>query len=391
MLLLLILAPSSSLSAESLTTQSDSSESPVSIGANDRHRGNSLPPRRKRFFEEPAYDIILTEDRDISGLFRNPEGLHLYQISDSGQEVQGQPGDGPPSSSESFGEATSAFGHFSEPAYLPLTAREVFAEQEPESHPNHRWWILPREPLIYKSYLAADKEPRMQFLSLYDTKSKRRVQDAVLGGRVAILHFGDPSNIQADAFQLVLEGAVFARVLPDEASSMLEGSDYRVGLFGTWRYNRIAYKAGYYHISSHVGDEYLLANPAFNRVNYVRDSLLAGISCQATDATRLYGEVACAPGVEGGAKPMEFQFGSEYTPVAQSPVIGAPFAAVNAHLRQDFDFQTGVNIVSGWSWQGAETKRRLRLGFNYYNGPSLQYEFLDRWENLVGGGIWLDY
>ena len=28
---------------------------------------------------------------------------------------------------------------------------------------------------------------------------------------------------------------------------------------------------------------------------------------------------------------------------------------------------------------------------NYYNGPSLQYEFFDRWENLIGAGIWMDY
>jgi hypothetical protein len=47
--------------------------------------------------------------------------------------------------------------------------------------------------------------------------------------------------------------------------------------------------------------------------------------------------------------------------------------------------------VAGWGWQGEHSKRRLRLGLNYYNGPSLQYEFFDRWENLVGGGIWLDY
>ena len=140
-----------------------------------------------------------------------------------------------------------------------------------------------------------------------------------------------------------------------------------------------------------MGDEFLIANPLFNRINYVRDSLLAGAAYQLDESTRVYGEVGYAVGIEGGARPFELQFGAEYTPRPQTSFVGAPFTAVNGHLREDFDFSGGVNIVSGWGWQGVETKRRLRVGLNYYRGPSLQYEFFDRRENLVGGGIWLDY
>jgi len=272
----------------------------------------------------------------------------------------------------------------------PLTAQNVFSDCPSHEQQNECWQILP-QGLLYKTYLAGEKEPRMQFLSMYDTKNKRQVWDAVLGGRVGVLRKGNPMNPQSDAFQLDLEGAVFARVLPEEPSSMLEGSDYRVGLYGTWRTGRTSYRAGYYHISSHVGDEYLIANPTFSRINYVRDSLLAGVSWDVTDITRVYTELGVAAGMEGGAKPLELQLGTEYTPKPQTTATGAPFFAVNGHWRQDFDTSTAVNVVSGWGWQGVETKRRLRLGLNYYNGPSLQYEFFDRWENLVGAGIWMDY
>ncbi len=272
----------------------------------------------------------------------------------------------------------------------PLTAQNVFSDCPSHEQQQECWQILP-QGLLYKAYLAGEKEPRMQFLSMYDTKSKRQVWDAVLGGRVGLLRKSNPMNPQADAFQLDLEGAVFARVLPEEPSSMLEGSDYRVGLYGTWRTGRTSYRAGYYHISSHVGDEYLIANPTFNRINYVRDSLLAGVSRDVTDIVRVYTELGVAVGMEGGAKPLELQLGTEYAPKPQTPATGAPFFAVNGHWRQDLDTSTSVNVVSGWGWQGVETKRRLRLGLNYYNGPSLQYEFFDRWENLVGAGIWMDY
>ncbi len=271
-----------------------------------------------------------------------------------------------------------------------ISTEDVFSEGPTACNPGLCWQVLPRG-LLYRTYMAGEKEPRMQFLHLKDIKNKRTVWDAVLGGRLGLLRYGTAGVDDPQGFQLDLEGAVFARVLPNEPSAMLEGSDYRVGMYGTWREDQISYRAGYYHISSHVGDEYLLANPAFQRLNYVRDSLLAGTSCDFTDASRVYGEVGYALGVQGGAKPLEFQVGTEYTPVNRSSAMGAPFAGINGHFREDFDFQGGMNIVSGWCWQGIETRHRIRVGLNYYHGPSLQYEFFDRWENLVGGGVWVDY
>jgi hypothetical protein len=278
-----------------------------------------------------------------------------------------------------------------EQAFFPPTMPETVFSEHPQSCEQHLCWQLLPNGLLYKTYLAGEKEPRMQFVSYYDTKSKRKIWEAVLGGRAGLIRLSDPSISNSDAFQLDLEGAVFARVLPDEPSAMLEGSDYRVGLYGTWKFDRISYRAGYYHISAHVGDEYLIANPLFNRINYVRDSALFGTAYDLNEVSRIYGEIGYSLGVEGGAKPLEFQFGGEFTPLPATQFTGAPFAAVNTHLREDFNFNGGVNVVAGWGWQGEHSKRRLRLGLNYYNGPSLQYEFFDRWENLVGGGIWLDY
>lgn len=268
-----------------------------------------------------------------------------------------------------------------EPASFSSTERKV---------PVGEWQVLP-QGLLYRSYLAGYKEPRMQWVSMYDTKSQTRLWEATLGGRVGLLRKGTSGAVNPQGFQLDLEGAVFARVLPDEPSSMLAASDYRVGLLGTWREDDTAYKAGYYHISSHVGDEFLLANPTFNRLNYVRDSLITGVSRDLTPNTQLYGEIGIAVGQQGGAEWLEFQYGAQYAPPTPTGFRGAPFAAVNSHTRQDFGWVNGVNCVTGWGWQGAASKHRLRIGLNYYNGPSLQYVFLNQRENLIGGGIWFDY
>jgi len=39
-----------------------------------------------------------------------------------------------------------------------------------------------------------------------------------------------------------------------------------------------------------------------------------------------------------GGEPLEFQFGAEYAPSSASGCRGTPFAAVNGHLREEFDF-----------------------------------------------------
>jgi len=271
-----------------------------------------------------------------------------------------------------------------------ITPQQVFSNSPVQYNNGYGWQVLPKG-LMYKSYLAGEKEPRMQFVQLHDTRSNRRVWEAVLGGRVGLLRNGTYDSVNPQGFQVDVEGAVFARVLPDQPSAMLEGADFRAGLLATHRYERTAYKWGYYHISSHIGDEFLLANPTFNRINYVRDSAIAGVTQDLNYATQVYGEIAYAIGAEGGAKPLEFQFGTQYIPVAKSSLLGAPYVAANYHIREDFNFHGGFNSVAGWGWQGVETRHRLRVGLQYYNGPSLQYQFLDRWENMYGGGIWLDY
>lgn len=252
------------------------------------------------------------------------------------------------------------------------------------------WQLLP-EGLLYRTWIAGDKESRMQLLTLHDSVSNRQLMDAVLGGRVGIIRNGTVGGEDPQGFQLDLDGAVFARVLPDEPSTMLEGSDYRVGLTGTWREDATSWRTGYSHISSHIGDEFLLAFPMTQRLNYVRDSLLIGVSQDLTQDLRIYGEAAWAAGVSGGAEPLELQAGTEWTPIAKSRWAGAPFVAIHGHYREEQGSLIGVNTVAGWNWHGIRSGHRLKIGANYYHGPSLQYSFVNREENLIGGGIWLDF
>lgn len=253
----------------------------------------------------------------------------------------------------------------------------------------HEWQVLP-EGLMYHAYLAGEKEPRIG-LSVLNDRARGWLWETALGGRVGILRHGTRGAINPEGWQIDLEGAALARVAPTEPSAPLQGTDYRAGVQWTRRTGGTAYKAGYYHLSSHVGDEYLLLNPGFNRINYVRDSLVFGVTRDVTPDAQIYGEIGYALGADGGAEPLEFQFGAQYNPIADTGLRGAPFAAVNVHLREEVDFGGGINVMAGWRWRGAQSGRLLRIGLQYYNGKSIQYEFLHEDQQLIGYGIWFDY
>jgi hypothetical protein len=243
--------------------------------------------------------------------------------------------------------------------------------------------------LLYKSYLAGEKEPRIGSVWMNDSDNGT-LWDSTLGGRVGLWRYGPRGPFANAGWQLDIEGAALLR-LDFDGKQDLVGTDYRFGVPLTWRRGPLAAKVGYYHISSHVGDEFLIKNPTHERVNYVRESALVGLSYDVTPDVRVYGEIGYAVARSGGAEPWELQFGAEYSPLVCNGRRGSPFAAANVHLREEVDFGGNVVLQTGWQWRGADTNHLLRTGLQYYNGKSSQYSFFDTYEEALGVGIWFDY
>ena len=250
------------------------------------------------------------------------------------------------------------------------------------------WHFLPYG-LLYESYMAGEKEPRLGAVWFYET-GVGWLWEAAMGGRFPMVRYGTDDAIHPEGFQMDLEGAAFTRVDIGEGTNV-DAIDFRVGMVMTWRSGNTALKGGFYHISSHVGDEFLERNPDFRRIEYVRDSLVAGITQNLNDDVSVYGEVGYAYGTRGGAEPLEFQFGAQYDPSGTGGWRGTPFAAINGHLREDFDFDGTVNMVAGWQWPSAESGRVVRWGVQYHKGQALQYSFFDKDEELFGIGVWFDF
>ncbi len=250
------------------------------------------------------------------------------------------------------------------------------------------WQLLP-QGLIWHSYLAGVKEPRMASVFNYQ-KGLGWLWDPVAGGRVGLLRYGSPNSFRPEGWQLDVEGAAFPELRLNDSWDM-RATDFRVGMPLTFGLGNFQMKFAVYHLSSHIGDEFLLKNPDFVRLEYSRNALVLGLSYYATPNVRLYGEMDWAFYTNGATQPWQFQFGAEYSPVFSPGFRGSPFFAINGHLRQEVAFGGNITIQTGWQWLNGNTGTRMRFGFQYFNGKNDMYQFYNDFVQQFGIGIWYDY
>lgn len=282
---------------------------------------------------------------------------------------------------------------------LPETNRQLLLDEKelgeplqlgpaiPLKPPPWTWQLLP-EGLIYRSYLAGVKEPRCGIVFNHDTHYGW-IWDIGLGARLGMIRYGTDDPLHPEGIQLDFEGAALLRIDPEEEQDVV-GCDYRYGFPLTWGSGPIRTKFAFYHLSSHLGDEFLLKNPGIYRDNYVRNALVFGKSLYLTPSLRFYGEVAWSFHTDGRAKPWEFQCGMDFSPLRVGQWDGAPFLALNGHWREEFDYHGSFTVQTGWQWRNAHGGT-FRIGMQYYRGKSEQWSLADRSEDKIGIGIWYDF
>jgi hypothetical protein len=252
------------------------------------------------------------------------------------------------------------------------------------------WQVLPKG-LIYRSYQAGVHEPRLGIVAESERESHQSFWDGTLGGRVGVLRYGTNDGLFPQGWQLDVEAAAMVRLTFDEIRDF-ETADYRVGIPLTYGVNNWQFKFAVYHLSSHLGDEFAIANPGSldDRINYVRDSLVFGASYFPQPFIRLYAEAGWCFHFDGGAEPWEFQFGTELSKPGPTGLQGTPFLAINAHLREEVGFGGDINTQAGWLWRN-DSGQVMRAGVQYFNGKSSQYQTFSDSEQQIGFGLWYDF
>jgi len=250
----------------------------------------------------------------------------------------------------------------------------------------HRLWgvWLPEGPPAFRPFIA---DPHQVVFGI-----GWRFDDRVLGKNLVPVSFGDNFLIfrwidiwpfRGD-LQAEIEGAVWAIFDPLHKSAPLIDADYYVGfpltyLFGDW-----AFRLRGYHVSTHIGDEFLLDHPHFDRRNPSIEAFDFYVSNQFTEDIRLYGGVgwvACQDDsfrvgsfyCHAGAEIRFFGFGyRDYC----DRLYGVPFFAMEVYYQSHFKHHVTSNFAIGYEWgKLSGIRRKFRLFLEYHDGYAAEGQF----------------
>lgn len=254
----------------------------------------------------------------------------------------------------------------------------------PESEVEFHW--LPETELF--APLAAD--PRQPRLSLsyqrYRTSSQRFNAGAVALGTYFPVASGFLAH--SGASQIGLQGAVFALFNLDAESKDLINADYWIGVPISYRRGAWSYLLRYYHQSSHLGDEFILGNPGFNRVNLSYEDV-EGLVSYERERFRFYGGGGYIVSSEPDLDPRHLQAGVEYT--RPGAIAGLDFfAAADVQAAEELDWATSRSYLLGVELRTATT-RRTALLLESFHGQSPNGQFFRERLRYNGVGLYFGF
>jgi len=243
---------------------------------------------------------------------------------------------------------------------------------------------LPEDPVLFRPFMADPRE--------IDYSVGWRFNDNALTKNIIAVSFGDTFAIYRwcnvwpwnGDLQIELEGAVWATFDPMTFSAPLMNADYYVGVPITYAIDRWQFRLRGYHISSHIGDEFLLNHPGFHRRNASAEYADFFISHDYTEEIRFYGGLGYVL-----QQDEEFQTKRFYSAVGaelrllrigfmdcKDMLYGCPIFGM--HFRQNGEFRNHIDATYILGYEIGKLcglYRKLRFFLEYHDGYSVEGQY----------------
>lgn len=243
---------------------------------------------------------------------------------------------------------------------------------------------LPEDPVLFKQFVA---DPRAVIYSagwrFRDRAIDKNVIDVSYGDSLALYRWFNVWPWCGD-LQFEIEGALWAVFEPLRESAPLVNADYYVGFPLTYAIDRWQFRLRGFHISSHIGDEFLLDHPRFHRKNPSAEYLDFFISHDLTNEVRVYGGLGYIVHDDESFKEKRFYqaIGTEVHAHSlgfswyNQQLYGQPFLGM--HLRHNARFRHHIDMtyVLGYEFgKMSGLQRMARVYVEYHDGYSVEGQF----------------
>jgi hypothetical protein len=256
---------------------------------------------------------------------------------------------------------------------------------------------------LFRPLLADPRQP--QFFALWQsTQSLKERTNANIGSIGVGENFGFYTRrTGCNGWQISLLTGIFAQFDLDASNAALINVDFNVGIPLTWRQGNWSARLRYYHQSSHIGDEFLGANPGFQSIGLQYEEVDMIVSYDFQRWLRLYGGGAVMVNrqpsrIDRNTLQWGFEartptpFGRSYgfgllsNPILFTPMLTADFKSV-----EEQDWHVNTNLLMGFDMYRTGAFKRLRILFNYYHGynPYGQFFYSQKTESFGAGAYFM--
>ncbi|GAB4188418.1 MAG: DUF1207 domain-containing protein [Simkaniaceae bacterium] len=263
-------------------------------------------------------------------------------------------------------------------------------KEEYEVRPQIKGTWFPQQTVLFQPIIGDPWEP------IYS--AAYRWHNQPIGEHVIAVSFGDTFPIfrwydvfkWKGALQIDIQAgvwSVFNMTGKNERGefSELVNTDYLVGIPLTYAIDKWSFRLRVYHISSHLGDEFLVNNPGFPRVNPSMEAIDFFASCQIASGVRLY----IGPGWVFHSDnsfpidPLYIEYGGEFRfwghKFYYHGLYGTFLFVANFRNWQENHWQFDVTLQLGYEWSKLQgVGRKMRIYTQYHNGYSEGQFFKDR-------------
>jgi hypothetical protein len=286
----------------------------------------------------------------------------------------------------------------------PLSSEEVKSRETYVEQPRVNGIWFPQTTVLFQPLVADPREPYNYAAYRYgDRVIGRQVASVAIGDDFPVFRWRDVFRWHGD-LQIGIQGGIWAVFnysnIPHRngESCELVNTDYFVGIPLTYAVDRWAFRARLYHISSHLGDEFIVNHPQYLhlRKNPSYEALEYMTAYQLSGNLRVY----FGPGIivhSDQTFPMKTffaKYGVELRLLGKKlyyhQLYGTPFLAIHLENWQVRDWNLDFFVKLGYELSKLQgVGRKMRLYIDYHHGYSYEGQFfLDRTQYGELGFSW---
>ena len=225
-----------------------------------------------------------------------------------------------------------------------------------------------------------------------------RFNDNVIGKHVGACSFGSDFGVfrwcdfwrTCGQLQFDVEAGIFAVFDLDHMDRAMVNTDFFVAGMLSYARKCWSYRFRLWHLSSHLGDEFLLANPGFDRRNLSDEGVDLFASYQLARPVRVYGGIGYIFDRDRTFPEhlVYFEWGSEARIFGScdsyNRVYIQPFLAMHFRSWEEHDFDVDQTYALGVEWSNIKgTTRKVRIFVEYHDGFSKEGQFVRERSNYV--------